>query len=394
MGFPPPPDDERAESQELIIRHLEQRLKPTPTPAPDPSVYQHELEVAARIQTSLLPRQIPRVHGFEFAPWYRPCQFVSGDLYDFIEIDDQYLALVVADVSGHGVPAAMVMAQVRTLLRAEATRHVAPKDTLIRVNRLLAKDLPRGMFVTCFYVLLDLPTGTLHCASAGHNPMLFWETDRRELVVVNPNGLALGIDKGPLFEKTVRQQKLIMQKGDLFVLYTDGLVEAQNPRDELFGIRRLCDWIRTLGAAKLEEGVRTLVAQIDDFQAGAPPKDDLTIVCVRATADVAAPAQIIDSENFTQCLFCSAVNPKEQARCSVCGEALHAVKGVLEMAVRPDEFTCDTCGKILRKGTRSCSGCERLICVACGLRTAVINSRCSPCSENHPPPKRFRWRFR
>lgn len=340
---------------------------------------------------SLLPKQVPNISGYKFAPYYRPCQFVSGDLYDFIEIDDQYIALVVADVSGHGVPAAMVMAEARTLLRAEATRHVSPKETLIRVNKLLAKDLPRGMFVTCFYVLLDIPTGTINCASCGHNPMLYWENGNQKLFVVNPNGLALGIDKGPLFEKTIRQHKIHMKKGDLFVVYTDGLVEAQNSKDELFGLRRLCVWAKTLDGIELEEGVRTIIGQVNRFQGGEPAKDDLTILCTRYTGDAVEPAHIVDSENFMQCPFCNAVNPKEQPRCSICSEPLHSAEGSLEVVERSDDFACDNCGKVLKIGTRACIGCKRIMCIVCGVHTAVINLHCSGCSKNKPPPpKRFR----
>src|SRR5258708_4834997 len=198
----------------------------------------HELAIAEELQANLLPRKVPQIPGYDVSAYYRPSREVGGDYYDFIEIDADHLGIVVADVSGKGIPGSIVMTETRALLKSEAVRTLSPAETLMRVNRVLYNDIKRGMFVTVFYAVLDLGKSVLTCVSAGHNPMVLWRKASNTCHLVNSNGLALGIDPGPLFEKTVKEQKVQLFKGDRFVLYTDGGTESMNRQREQFGQNR------------------------------------------------------------------------------------------------------------------------------------------------------------
>ncbi|RKY25179.1 MAG: hypothetical protein DRP79_06915, partial [Planctomycetota bacterium] len=158
-----------------------------------------ELEIAQTIQTSLLPSSIPELPGFEIHAVYLPAKEIGGDYYDFIPIDDRHWGIMIADVSGKGVPGSMVMTMVRSLIRYEARGNNSPADTLRKTNRIIARDIKKGMFVTAFYVILDLERRALKMSCAGHNPMLYWHARSGTVKTVKPDGLALGIISSPQF---------------------------------------------------------------------------------------------------------------------------------------------------------------------------------------------------
>lgn len=245
----------------------------------------HELAIAEEIQYNLLPKRIPPLAGYDLGAYYRPSHEVGGDYYDFIEIDKDHLGVLVADVSGKGIPGSMVMTEARALVRCEALRTLSPAETLIKVNRFLHADLKRGMFVSLFYGVLDVPKGTLNLTSAGHNPMVLWRASSSTLHLVNPGGLALGIDKGPLFEKVIKEQKLQLFKGDRFVLYTDGAVEMMNADSQPFGQERFYMTIKSIVDRSSNEFISLLVKAIEEYQGEAPQHDDVTLVTGRMLPD-------------------------------------------------------------------------------------------------------------
>jgi sigma-B regulation protein RsbU (phosphoserine phosphatase) len=242
----------------------------------------HELAIAEELQANLLPRKVPQIPGYDVSAYYRPSREVGGDYYDFIEIDSDHLGFLIADVSGKGIPGSIVMTETKALVKSEAVRTLSPAETLARVNRVLFNDIKRGMFVTVYYAILDPRTSVLTCVSAGHNPMVLWRKASNSCHLVNPNGLALGIDKGPLFEKTLKEQRVELSKGDRFALYTDGVTEAMNRRNEEFGQHRFHLRVKQLADASSSEFLSRLVAELDAHQGGAPPHDDLTILTARA----------------------------------------------------------------------------------------------------------------
>jgi sigma-B regulation protein RsbU (phosphoserine phosphatase) len=248
------------------------------SPSPPPS-WPSEEEIAMELQANLLPSRSPRAPGYDLSAWYRPARRAGGDYFDYLDLDDQHLGLLVADVSGRGVPALTVMTETRALMKSESARTLSPLETMARVNRTLQRDIRRGMFVTMFYAVLDIARATLSCVSAGHNPMLLSRPTATSLV--NPNGLALGIDKGPLFEKTLKEQTIALAPGDRFTFYTDGVIESMNGHSEQFGQNRFYLRVKQLADRSSPEFLSRLAAELDAHRGGAPQNDDITILTGR-----------------------------------------------------------------------------------------------------------------
>jgi serine phosphatase RsbU (regulator of sigma subunit)/predicted ester cyclase len=216
---------------------------------------EQELRVARSIQRASLPKEVPTLKGWQIAPFYQPAREVGGDFYDFLELKDGQLGLVVGDATGKGVPAALVMASARSMLRAvaQALGPSSPGDVLRRVNDSLATDIPPNMFVTCFYAILDPKSGSLTYANAGHDlPYLHRNGAAEEL---RARGMPLGLMPGMGYE----EKQTILEAGQAALLYSDGLVEAHDPKGEMFGFPRLRELVaehgeeRSLGNFLLEE---------------------------------------------------------------------------------------------------------------------------------------------
>jgi serine phosphatase RsbU (regulator of sigma subunit) len=196
---------------------------------------EQELQMARRIQESLLPKQTPELAGWQLATCYQPAREVGGDFYDFIALDNGRLGIVLGDVTDKGIPAALVMATTRSMLRAVATQPaVTPGMALAQVNMLLCADLPPGMFVTCFYSILDQATGRLHYANAGQDLPYVRQADGG-VSELWARGMPLGLMTGMAYE----EQELTLALGDELLFYSDGLVEAHSPQREMFGFPRL-----------------------------------------------------------------------------------------------------------------------------------------------------------
>ena len=194
---------------------------------------EQELRVASVIQQTLLPQAVPELPGWQMKAHYQPAREVGGDFYDFLELPDGRLGLVLGDVTDKGVPAALVMATTRAILRAAAEQLVSPGEVLRRVNDVLYPDIPPKMFVTCLYAVLDPKDGMLQFANAGQDlPCLRCSDGLRELHATGmPLGLMLGMD--------YEQKEVLLQPGDTVFMYSDGLVEAHNQQREMFGLPRL-----------------------------------------------------------------------------------------------------------------------------------------------------------
>jgi len=250
----------------------------TPPPQATLIVSEAEIDVLTAIQYNLLPKAIPQIEGYDISAYYRPCRNVSGDYYDFIKIDESHLAILVADVSGKGIPASMIMTETRALVRSEATRTLSPVEVIKRVNQLLYNDLKPGMFVTIFYTILDTKNSVLSYVSGGHNPMIFLTKSTEQCTFVNTNGMAIGIDKGPLFERTIKEDKINIYPGDRFVLYTDGVTDTINENNVMFGDRRLALLVKQLSSKGSNELINLIVKHLEEHQGKVPQYDDITIV--------------------------------------------------------------------------------------------------------------------
>lgn len=247
---------------------------------------EHELNIASEIQANLVPKKILKLPNYDISAYYRPSKEVGGDYYDFIEIDDDHHGIIVADVSGKGVPGSLVMSMTRAFIRMEAerSRNVSAADTLKRANKMLAADIRKGMFVTAIYCILNQRTNQVAISSAGHNPLLLWRAATSEIQLVNPKGIALGFDKGPVFDRTISEETVQLQPGDRIVMYTDGAVEAMNAQNEEFGDPRFQELVKTLATRDSNQFLNLIVRALDDHKGDAPQHDDITIVTLRHTS--------------------------------------------------------------------------------------------------------------
>ncbi len=244
---------------------------------------QKELQVAQEIQQMLLPSDFPKVEGYEIASYYEAAKEVGGDLFDFVEVDDDSIGIIVADVSGKGVPGSLIMTMIRTALRLESRGNKNPADVLARVNRFVADDMKRGMFVTMFYIILDSRNREIHFASAGHNPMILYRGSTKQTYYLNPTGFPVGIQLPDLdlFARKIQTDSIRLKEDDILVLYTDGITEAMNSNRELFREERFLNAIRQNSHLDVGEFVKSINNELKNFTGGAPQNDDITFVAIK-----------------------------------------------------------------------------------------------------------------
>ena len=238
-----------------------------------------ELRVARRIQQAALPNEVPTLEGWQISPYYQPAREVGGDFYDFHVLSEGRVGLVVGDATGKGVPAALVMSTTCGMLQlaARALGSASPGEVLAQVNETLVARIPSNMFVTCFYAILDLNSGSLTYANAGHDlPYLHRSGTAEEL---RARGMPLGLMPGMDYE----EKEIILQAGESALFYSDGLVEAHDPKGEMFGFPRLRDLVaehgeeRSLGELLLEE-LYSFVGE------GWEQEDDITLLTLRRSS--------------------------------------------------------------------------------------------------------------
>ncbi len=238
---------------------------------------EQELRVARLIQQTFLPRSLPELPGYEVRAYYRPAREVGGDFYDFFDLDDGRLGLLVGDVTDKGVPAALVMATTRTVLRTIAPHLSSPGEVLRRANEALIADIPPNMFVTCFYAILDPKSGRLEYANAGHDlPCRCGAWPGRDARELRARGMPLGLMPGMDYE----EKEVALQREESILFYSDGIVEAHGPRREMFGFPRL----RALAAEHADKAsiVDSLLKEFHSFVGeGWEQEDDITILTLR-----------------------------------------------------------------------------------------------------------------
>lgn len=238
-----------------------------------------ELRMAADIQLSLLPQKMPNIPGYEVAPYWQAARETAGDFYDAFALGDDRFGVVMADVSDKGAPAAMFMAVARTMIRAHSHAGLDPVETVSRTNDLILEDADSDMFVTVFHSHFHVGGHSIH-VNAGHNPPLFYRSATHPVDMLPRGGRAVGwFPNNPL-----KEVQIDMQPGDLIVYYTDGLTEAENPRQEAYGEDRLAQ-VLLANAGKSAHELRDIIIQdVEYFCEGMPPFDDVTMLVVRYTA--------------------------------------------------------------------------------------------------------------
>lgn len=235
-----------------------------------------ELAIGRQIQRSILPRRFPEVPGWRFAAEYEPAREVGGDLYDVFRLggdSDDVVVLLIADVTGKGVPAALLMADTKALLRAAADHAPGPADALARVNRILALERRSSLFVTAALAEIDVRTGDVRLASAGHESPLVVRRDGR-VETISAGGFLLG----PFGDADYEEGSGLIGAGETVLLYTDGVTEARNPQGAFYGEARLRTLLGGLASATADDVRRTVVEDVGEFRSGADAHDDLTIL--------------------------------------------------------------------------------------------------------------------
>jgi serine phosphatase RsbU (regulator of sigma subunit)/anti-sigma regulatory factor (Ser/Thr protein kinase) len=246
-----------------------------------------EIEVASEIQNTLLPAKFPTIPNLEIDSFYRAASMVGGDLYDVFKVGDDKYCLVVADVSGKGIPASLVMSMLKTVIQIKAHESSSAKEILVNVNTFLSKNIPPGVFVTVFLGLYLSDESKLQVVSAGHNPMIFYQAETNVLNRVNPKGMPLGIPvlKSNAFEDKLEEIELSLKPGDLFYIFTDGIPEATGRDGQQFGMERLEQLIVEKASENKNDSLFVITEKItgslDDFTGFDRPSDDITFILGR-----------------------------------------------------------------------------------------------------------------
>lgn len=239
---------------------------------------ERDLGLARDIQRGLLPRRAPEIPGFDIAGWNHPAEETGGDFFDFIPLDDGRLAFVLADVSGHGLGPALIVAECRALLRACLPHHDCPMGLLSQVNDLLCDDLPDDRFVTVGFGILDPEKGRIVTLSAGHGPILVYRRATDDFEEIEPHGCPLGLFPGWSGGPAV---DVVLGEGDQFLIFSDGFHEWPDARGESFGMGRLRNGIRRHCELNAERAIQAIRADVCEFAGETPQADDLTAVVIR-----------------------------------------------------------------------------------------------------------------
>jgi len=243
----------------------------------------HDLEIARDIQRILLPAEAPAINGFQISGINVPARQVSGDYFDYIRVDDERLGIAIADVSGKGIPASLIMAICRSVLRAEAARNPSPADVLRKVNRQLYPDIKEDMFISMAYLILDHERNGITLARGGHDAPLLYKQQSQSVTPVKSPGMVLGIDSGNVFDRITNDFAVPLERDDCLILYTDGVTEALNTEGDEFGLERTTESVRASASNGAQAIVRRVIDDVRNFAGSQPQNDDITLIAIRKT---------------------------------------------------------------------------------------------------------------
>jgi len=243
----------------------------------------HDLEIARDIQRILLPSEAPAVPGFEISGINVPARQVSGDYFDYIKVDDRRLGVAIADVSGKGVPASLIMAICRSVLRSQATGNPSPADVLKHVNRQLYPDIKEDMFISMAYIILDPAENRVTLCRAGHDAPLLYKRSSQTVTPLKPRGMALGIDSGSVFDRLTTDFEVSLERDDCLVLYTDGVTEALDSEGYEFGLERTVQSVRASAMQGASAIVTRVIDDVRNFSGSQPQNDDITLIAIHKT---------------------------------------------------------------------------------------------------------------
>jgi sigma-B regulation protein RsbU (phosphoserine phosphatase) len=236
-----------------------------------------ELELSQIVQRALLPQQMPSIPGLGLAAFNRPAEILGGDYFDFLRFADGAYGIVIADIVGHGVSAGILMSSLQMALRTLVPQTNTAAEVLERVNHFYIHNINLTTFITAFLAHYDAGTGMLTYSNAGHTSPLVLRKDARQEVWLKPTSAAIGLVEN----YASKSASIPLSKGDIFLLYTDGVTEEMDPGGELFGAERLAALIRENCEASVQDLVQVIRNALNDFSGGVPLKDDITIIAGR-----------------------------------------------------------------------------------------------------------------
>lgn len=240
-----------------------------------------ELEIARRVQHSLLPQQSPKLPGVDIDGICIPAQEIGGDYFDYFKINDHTIGIVVADVTGKGTSAAFYMAVIKGMMISMASIYSSPGQLMSELNRRIFGNMDRKIFITMTYATIDLPNKTLRFARAGHQALLMLKSDISRVESFTPKGIGIGLAHDSLFDRHISEQKIRLQSGDILLFYTDGISEAMNDDLEEFGEQRLISVLSQQKNRTAQEIRESIIMAVKDFVQEEPQHDDITLVTVR-----------------------------------------------------------------------------------------------------------------
>jgi len=240
-----------------------------------------ELEIAHEIQTNILPRSYPKTEVYEFAGIYQSAKEIGGDYFDFVNVDANHVAVLVADVSGKSLPGMLVMLLTRDIVRQHVDLMKNPAELLCRVNQELGTNIKKGMFVTMFFGILDTITGIMEFASAGHNPLVHMDEAGQQVELIKTKGYPLGMMPAAPFEKRIEAGRVNLRNGDWLIQYTDGINEALSTSGEEYGMERFVDQLRSSSSCVPEVLIQSTMKQHQGFVGDAEQYDDITLLAMK-----------------------------------------------------------------------------------------------------------------
>jgi len=241
---------------------------------------ERELTQASEIQRVLLPRAAPALVDYEVSAVYQAARIVSGDYYDYLRVDDDRYGIAIGDVCGKGIAASLIMAMCRSNLRGRARDNLSPAAVLHEVNRSIFPDIREDMFVSLLYLIVERSSSEVTMARAGHEPPVLFRKGTGNAELIEPPGMAAGIDRGPVFKRAVKDHRFSMLPGDVLLLYTDGVIESEGPSGEEYGAERLMRAVERFHELCVEELLAAIVEDLAAFTGANPQIDDITLIAI------------------------------------------------------------------------------------------------------------------
>ncbi len=256
-------------------------MEPDENTGRESEILRHDMTTAGDIQKRLIPKEIPRIEGYEVATVYKPCAQISGDYYDFLKLDEVTTAMVVADVSGRGPVAGFLMSQVRTFLHSNPEAFRSPRAGALALNDFLHDSIPKGMFVRMTGWVLQGPTGQVTLVNCGHTSPIWFRSAQPEVKALPVEGMPLGLSSGEIVGQALKESRFQLLPGDLLIVCTDGVTEAENANGEEFETSRAAGVIKATGRQGAKAHAEALFRELRGFAGAAEWEDDITILALR-----------------------------------------------------------------------------------------------------------------